>query len=286
MSPINSTGTILDRIVDQKRFRLDQRQQQRSLLDLRRDAEALTALPADFAAVLKQPKSLGLIAEIKQASPSKGIIAPDFRPVEQARAYAAANVQAISVLTEEDFFLGSDDYLVAVHAAVPQPILRKDFTIDPYQIYEARLLGASAILLIVALLSDEQLREYAALAQSLGLAALIEVHTMDELMRALDCGARIIGINNRDLKSFHVDLNTTERLASVIPQDRIVISESGIVTPRDMARVYRAGAHAVLVGETLMRSAGSNLADASASLSQVAATIRELYSEMPGAGRQ
>jgi len=288
------TGTILDRIVEQKRFRLEQRQSDLSLLDLRQKAEALIRLqsstahapealagmaanaaqPASFAAALRKPKSLGLIAEIKQASPSKGIIAPDFRPVEQALAYAQAEVQAISVLTEEDFFLGSDEHLQAIHAAVPQPILRKDFTIDPYQIYEARLLGASAILLIVAILSDSQLREFISLAQSLGLDVLVEVHTLEELMRAIDCGAQIIGINNRDLKTFHVDLGVTERLAGIIPNDRTVISESGIVTARDMARVYRAGAHAVLVGETLMRAGGSP--------ESVAATIRQLYSEMPG----
>ncbi len=280
MSPAQITGTILDRIVEQKRFRLDQRQQKITLAQLRRDAELLPTAPASFAEAIKIPKSLGLIAEIKQASPSKGIIAPNFRPVEQAQSYAAAGVQSISVLTEEDFFLGSDEHLTAVHSAVPQPILRKDFTIDPYQIYEARLLGASAILLIVALLDTAQIKEYHALAQGLGLSVLVEVHTLEELMRALDCGVPIIGINNRDLKSFHVDLNVTERLASIIPQDRIVVSESGIVTARDMARVYRAGAHAVLVGETLMRA--SETGDP---LAQVGAAIEELYRELPGVQR-
>ncbi len=274
MSKTIQTGTILDRIVEQKRFRLDQRHSQLSLHDLRRQAEALTDLPVDFASALRVPKSLGLIAEIKQASPSKGIIAPDFRPVEQAIAYDKAEVQAISVLTEEDFFLGSDDYLRAIHEVVKLPLLRKDFTVDPYQIYEARLLGASAILLIVAILSDDQIREFLAIARSLKLSVLVEVHSLDELMRAIDCGAQIIGINNRDLHSFHVDLTTTERLAGIIPNDRTVVSESGIVTARDMARVYRAGAHAVLVGETLMRASGS--------FDAVGATIRELYSEMPG----
>lgn len=274
MSATIQTGTILDRIVDQKRFRLDQRQAQLSLSDLRREAELLTVLPADFASALRRPKSLGLIAEIKQASPSKGIIAPNFRPVEQAIAYAHAEVQAISILTEEDFFLGSDDHLRAIHEAVQLPLLRKDFTVDAYQIYEARLLGASAILLIVAILSDEQIREFLNIARSLHLSVLVEVHSLDELMRAIDCGAQIIGINNRDLHSFHVDLATTERLAGIIPNDRTVVAESGIVTAKDMARVYRAGAHAVLVGETLMRASGS--------FDSVGATIRQLYSEMPG----
>ncbi len=268
------TGTILDRIAEQKRFRLEQRQAAQSFASLRSAAEALAEPPADFVAALRIPKSLGLIAEIKQASPSQGIIAPDFQPVEQARSYAAAGVQAISVLTEEDFFLGTDEHLRAVHAAVPTPLLRKDFTIDAWQIYEARLLGASAVLLIVALLDDAQLRDYLALARSLSLAALVEVHTLPELIRAIDCGAQLIGINNRDLKTFHVDLGVTERLAGIIPNDRTIVAESGISSAHDLARVYRAGAHAALIGETLMR-AGS-------SASAVAAAIRQLYAELPG----
>ena len=152
-----TTGTILDRIVTQKRFRLDQRLAKISLEQLRRDAEQLKTSPASFAEAIKVDKSLALIAEIKQASPSKGIIAPDFHPQEQAIAYAAAGVQAISVLTEEDFFLGSDEHLAAIRQVVPQPLLRKDFTIDPYQIYEARLLGASAILLRTRSISDAAL---------------------------------------------------------------------------------------------------------------------------------
>jgi indole-3-glycerol phosphate synthase len=278
MIPACATGTILDRIVEQKSFRLDQRQRLLPLENLRREAEALIARgpgPVNFAAALRQPKSLALIAEIKRASPSKGIIAPDFHPVLQAEDYDRSNVQAISVLTEEDFFLGSDEDLAAVHQAVPLlPLLRKDFTIDSYQIYEARLLGASAILLIVALLDDALLRDLLAQARSCGLSALVEVHTLGELLRAIDCGAQVIGINNRDLKTFHVDLSVTERLAGIIPNDRTVVSESGIATARDMARVYRAGAHAVLIGETLMRKAGSGDA--------VDAAIRQLYAEMPG----
>lgn len=274
MSPALQTGTLLDRIVGQKRFRLDQRMSQLPGTEIRQLAESLQTKPVDFALALRRPKSLGLIAEIKQASPSKGLIAPDFRPVEQALAYSNANVQAISVLTEEDFFLGSDDDFRAVRSSVSLPLLRKDFTIEPYQIYEARLLGASAVLLIVALLDNNQLREFMALCSQLSLQALVEVHTLEELMRALDCGAQLIGINNRDLHTFHVDLAVTERLAGVIPNDRLVVSESGISNAHDMARVYRAGAHAVLVGETLMRQAGS--------LSTVGDAVVQLYSEMPG----
>jgi indole-3-glycerol phosphate synthase len=271
---ILTTGTILDRIVEQKRFRLTQRERKLPLETLIAQVSALTTVPADFASVLRIPKRLSLIAEIKQASPSKGIIQPDFQPVSQAIAYAAANVQAISVLTEEDFFLGSDNDLRAIHAQVSTPLLRKDFTISAYQVYEARLLGASAILLIVAILSDRQLAELHQLARSLGLAVLVEVHNLDELLRAMSAGAEIIGINNRDLHTFHVDLSTTERLAGLIPQDKTIVAESGIENARDMARVYRAGAHAVLVGETLMRAAGST--------ESVTSKIKELLAQLPG----
>jgi indole-3-glycerol phosphate synthase len=216
---------------------------------------------------------LSLIAEIKKASPSKGLIQPDFNPAEQAAAYAAAGVQAISVLTEEDYFLGSDEHLKAVHAAVTVPILRKDFTVEPGQIYEARLLGASAVLLICAVLEDKELVEYLQLTHELGMQALVEIHSLPELMRALSAGAQVIGINNRDLHSFHVDLNTTERLAGLIPNDRVIVAESGITTANDLARVYRAGAHAALIGETLMRSAGSP--------ESVRAKIHELFGAMP-----
>ncbi len=274
-----STGTILDRIVDQKRFRLAQRQSQQPLAQLISQVEAQRARPADFAAVLRIPKSLAIIAEIKQASPSKGIIQPNFRPVSQARAYQAAQVQAISVLTEEDYFLGSDEDLQAIHQAVSLPLLRKDFTIDAYQLYEARLLGASAILLICAILSDSQLTALLALSRQLGLSALVEVHNLEELLRAMAAGAEIIGINNRDLHTFHVDLAMTERLAGLIPQDKIIVAESGIQTARDVARVYRAGAHAVLIGETLMRAAGL-AADHDEAL--VSRKIADLLAELPG----
>lgn len=274
-----TTGTILDRIVEQKRFRLAQRMRLLPLEQLVSQVACLTESPADFASGLRIPKSLALIAEIKQASPSQGIIQPNFQPVDQARAYAAANVQAISVLTEEDYFLGSDDDLRAVHAAVRTPLLRKDFLTEIYQVYEARLMGASAVLLICAILSDDRLAALLQTARQLQLAALVEVHSLDELLRAMAVGAEMIGINNRDLHSFHVDLSTTERLAGLIPQDKTIVAESGIQTARDIARVYRAGAHAVLVGETLMRAAGNIAAPGP---SAVINTIRGLLAELPG----
>ncbi len=275
---IRQTQTILDEIVEKKQQRLLIRRSQQPLEALQEKLQTAIqtgALPpaADFTADLRQSKSLSIIAEIKKASPSKGVIQPDFRPAEQALAYAAAGVQAISVLTEEDYFAGSSQDLQAVHAAVPTPLLCKDFIIEPGQIYEARLLGASAVLLICALLGDDDLANYLKLTKSLGMSALVEIHDLPELMRALAVGANVIGINNRDLKTFHVELGTTERLAGLIPTGRIIISESGIATPHDLARVYRAGVHGVLIGETLMRSAGSP--------DLVQNKIHELFRELP-----
>lgn len=278
MMVIRQTQTILDEIVARKQERLYERRKVQPVSELQAIYEAAGSagelpLNARFSDNLKQPKTLSLIAEIKKASPSKGLIQPDFNPAEQAAAYAAAGVQAISVLTEEDYFLGSDEHLKAVHATVTVPILRKDFTVEPGQIYEARLLGASAVLLICAVLEDKELAGYLQLTHQLGMQALVEIHSLPELMRALSAGAQVIGINNRDLHSFHVDLNTTERLAGLIPNDRVIVAESGITTANDLARVYRAGAHAALIGETLMRSAGSP--------ESVRAKIHELFGAMP-----
>jgi len=263
MTAILETRSILDQIVAKKRQRLDISRTTMPMEALREQFEQtrnhdFLPLIHDFTAGLHQRKSLGVIAEIKKASPSKGIIQPDFHPAEQALAYADAGVQAISVLTEEDFFLGSLQDLMLVRSQVKLPLLRKDFIIEPGQIYEARLAGASAILLICALLDDQMLAEYLGLAHQLGLAALVEIHDLPELMRALAVGASLIGINNRDLRTFHVDLAVTEQLAGLIPAGRTIVAESGLMTARDVARVYRAGAHAILVGESLMRAAGSH----------------------------
>lgn len=278
MMAVRQTQSILDQIVVKKQQRLQLRRQDSPvelLQEKLQDARNRGLLPVvpKFSENLRQSKSLGVIAEIKKASPSKGLIQPDFYPAAQAKAYSTAGVQAISVLTEEDFFLGCDEDLSAVRAAVKLPILRKDFIIEPGQIYEARLLGASAVLLICALLDDNELEQYLTLAYDLGMEALVEIHDLPELMRALAVGANCIGINNRDLRTFHVNLGTTERLAGLIPNDRIVVAESGIATPQDMSRIYRAGASAVLIGETLMRAAGS--------LDTVQSSLQGLFRDLP-----
>lgn len=272
-----ATNTILDRIVAQKKERIIARMEHRTLPELMQLAQSSPKPLADFeTAILSTP--LSLIAEIKKASPSKGVICENFDPAKQARAYENGGAQAISVLTEQDFFLGSDRYLTEVRDTVSLPILRKDFTIDAGQIYEARILGASAILLIAAILPDEILKEFLDIAHSLGMSVLFEVHTMQELMRALDLNVKIIGINNRDLQTFHVDLATTERLAPMIPAGRTIVSESGIFTATDISRCYRSGVRAVLVGESLMRRSDSNKA--------VEDAIAELFDDIPGrAGR-
>ena len=198
---------------------------------------------------------ISFVCEVKKASPSKGLIAPDFPYLRIAREYEEAGAAAISCLTEPDYFKGSDAYLREIAAAVKIPVLRKDFTVDPYMIYEAKALGASAVLLICAILDDTQLAEYLETAHSLGLSALVEAHDETEVRRALAAGARIIGVNNRDLHTFDVDINNSVRLRGLIPADRIYVSESGIRDADDVGVLYRNGTNAVLIGETLMRSA-------------------------------
>lgn len=234
----------------------------------------------DFFGALARPRrgDIGLIAEVKKASPSRGVICPDFDPVRIARAYEEAGASGLSVLTDEAFFQGSLEYLKAIRQAVSLPLLRKDFIIDERQILEAIEWGADAILLIVAILSDDQLRHYHTLANAAGLSALVEVHDETELERALSCGARLLGINNRNLKTFTVDLAVTERLAgqgaawahgrgnSVIDgmPDLLMVSESGIHTRADVLRLKACGARAILVGESLMAS--GRIADKAAEL--------------------
>ncbi|KAF0192417.1 MAG: indole-3-glycerol phosphate synthase [Gammaproteobacteria bacterium] len=193
-----------------------------------------------------------VIAEIKKASPSKGVLREDFYPVEIAVAYEQAGATCLSVLTDRDFFQGADEYLVQARAACRLPVLRKDFIIDPYQVYEARAIGADCILLIVAALDDEHMRELAALAARLGMDVLVEVHDAVELVRALTLDARLIGINNRNLKTFETRLETTLDLVAAMPADRIIVTESGIHTPDDVARMRRHGVNAFLVGEAFM----------------------------------
>lgn len=204
----------------------------------------------------RRNRSMGLIAEVKKASPSKGLIRPDFDPVALAKAYESAGADCISVLTDRDYFQGSNEYLTKVRAAVSLPLLRKDFIIDYRQIYEARVIGADAILLIAAILTKAQLAEFHDLAKSLGMDVLVEVHDAAELETVLETGkASLIGINNRDLRSFVTDLKTTEKLIGMLPDHVTIISESGIAGKADMDYLQSIGAHGVLIGEHFMRQA-------------------------------
>ncbi|HEY8596989.1 MAG TPA: indole-3-glycerol phosphate synthase TrpC [Thermomicrobiales bacterium] len=258
MTQTTGATTFLERIVAHKHREVAERKAQRPQAQVEREARANE--PAlDFAAALAGPE-MRLIAEVKGASPSKGILIEPFEPEAIAADYLAAGVDAISVLTDEAFFKGSLDYLRAVKAlsrsaATPRPILRKDFLLDRYQLAEARAAGADAILLIVAMLDDAALRDLHAATLDYGMAALVEVHNEAETERALAAGATIIGINNRDLHSFRVDLATTERLAPLVPQGVTIVGESGIGTVEDVRRLEAAGVDAILVGESLVKAA-------------------------------
>ena len=206
-----------------------------------------------FEAALRKP-GLSFICECKKASPSKGLIAPEFPYLQIAKEYEAAGADCISVLTEPKWFLGSDMYLKEIAAAVRIPCLRKDFTVDPYMIWEAKTLGAGAVLLIVSLLEEERLREYLQISEELGLSALTEVHDEAEAETAVRAGARIIGVNNRNLKDFSVDTGNSRRLREMVPEDVLFVSESGVKTAEDVAALRTAGADAVLIGEALMKA--------------------------------
>ncbi|MFH1570428.1 MAG: indole-3-glycerol phosphate synthase TrpC [Gemmatimonadota bacterium] len=235
-------------------------------LEEARAAASDTAPPADFAAALRAP-GISLIAEIKKASPSRGVIRADFDPEALARAYAGAGARALSVLTDEAYFQGRDAYLQIARRASGLPALRKDFTVDPYQIYESRLIGADAVLLIVALMDGGQLEDFVGLSGQLGLAALVEVHTAVELERAAGAGAALIGVNNRDLRTFETSLETTFALLPAMPAGAVKVSESGIRCRDDVGRLAAAGVDAILVGESLMREA------------DVGAKVRELLGQ-------
>ena len=245
---------ILEQLSAHARKRVEQKKTQIPEEEMRRMAEACRnrKIPS-FHDALAKPQ-MSFICECKKASPSKGLIAPEFPYLEIARSYQDAGADAISCLTEPKWFLGSDTYLKEIAEAVNIPVLRKDFTVDPYMIYEAKVLGASAVLLICAILTDEELAEYGKIARSLGLSALVEAHDEREVERALRVENAVIGVNNRDLRDFTVDCRNSVRLRKLVPRDRIFVSESGIRTPEDIEVLLRSGTDAVLIGETLMRS--------------------------------
>ncbi len=247
------TDTILDKILARKVEEIAERKAQVPVEEM---MEASLETPygvRDMVSALRKD-TVALIAEVKRASPSKGILMEDFAPVMIATTYNQNGASAISVLTDEDFFMGHLNYLTAVRESVTVPVLRKDFVIDPYQVYEGRVAGADAILLIVAALSDSQLEELYEVVIGLDMTALVEVHNEGEMERAIKLGAKLIGINNRDLKTFNVDLNTTAQLADRVGDDIVLVAESGIKNPGDVKRMGELGAHAVLVGESLVKS--------------------------------
>lgn len=247
---------ILDDLVASTRSRLEIVKKQVPAEIIRKSAEdAASSGIGDFPfkkALAK--KELSFICEVKKASPSKGVIAKNFPYLDIAESYESVGADAVSVLTEPEYFKGSTEYLKEISGRISLPCLRKDFIIDEYMIYEAKTIGASAVLLICAILSDEQLKEYLELAHSLGMSALVESHDTAEAERAAKAGAEIIGVNNRDLRTFTVDLNTTALVAQAVPEDKILVSESGIHSAEDIAAVRKSGADAVLIGEAFMRS--------------------------------
>lgn len=247
-----ASKTILDKIIHWKHGEIARHKRDRPA-EVMQAEMALAPPPRDFAAALRSP-GVSLIAEVKQASPSKGLLRHDFDAVALARVYEDNGAAAISVLTDQHFFQGNLDHLRAVRQNVGLPVLRKDFILDPYQVYEARAAGADAILLIVAALGDGDLKALYRLVYELGMAALVEVHNEAELERALKIGPRIVGVNNRDLRTLKVDLKTTARLRPLVPAEVVLIAESGVHTRADVAQLAAIGVDAMLVGEALVRA--------------------------------
>lgn len=241
---------ILDDIVAYKIKQIEEEKREMPLKEFEDKIQDIVT--RDFKAALNKP-GINIISEIKKASPSKGIIKPDFDPVAIAKVYEQISIDAISVLTEKKFFMGSDEYIAQVKGVTSKPVLRKDFIVDEYQIFQAKKIGADAILLIVAVLG-KRLKDFYKLAKELGLNCLIEVHSREELEIALEAEGEIIGVNNRDLRDFTVDLKTTEKFMKYMPKEDIVVSESGIKTPEDILYLKSIGVNAVLIGETFMRN--------------------------------
>jgi indole-3-glycerol phosphate synthase len=260
------TDTVLDKILSHKQEEIAANKARVSLSQVMKETYAVSA-PRDFVGALRREK-VALIAEVKKASPSKGVLIERFHPVGLGTLFEQYGASAISVLTDEKFFQGHLDYLTAIRDAVRVPVLRKEFVIDPYQVYEGRAAGADAILLIVAALEDGQMAELYKASIDMEMAVLVEVHNEAELERALKIGAKLIGINNRDLKTFEEDLGTTERLAKLVPEEVTLVAESAIRSVEDVRRMGAAGAHAILVGEGLVKA--GNMAE----------TIREFSSQL------
>ena len=247
---------ILDDIVAQRRIQLLNEMKRTSLKEMQRKAEIQLCqrAPLSLEKALKKD-TLSCICEVKKASPSKGLICEDFRPVDFAKEYEAAGADCISVLTEPSKFLGSDEYLREITAKVGIPCVRKDFTVDEYMIYEAKLLGAKAVLLICSILPQNLIKDYIKICDSLGISALVEAHDESEIKSAINAGARIIGVNNRNLKDFTVDTDNSRRMRELVPSDIIFVSESGVKSAEDIRLLRESGTDAVLIGETLMRAA-------------------------------
>lgn len=252
---------ILEEIAEKRKVDIESRKAKISLESIKEQAEELAGKELTehgkfwypFKSALSK-EGINFICEVKKASPSKGLIAEDFAYLEIAKDYEKAGAAAVSVLTEPEYFLGKDEYLKEIAENISIPAIRKDFTIDAYQIYEAKVLGASAVLLICSLLGDEKLEEFLEIAHSIGLSALVETHDEEEVKRALAAGAQIIGVNNRDLKTFTVDVNNSVRLRKLVTGEIVFVSESGIKTAEDIEKLKKNGTNAVLIGETLMRS--------------------------------
>lgn len=248
--------TILEQLADHARKRVMAEMEENSLDTMRELAMSKSSATGDLFAFEQalRKEDMSFICECKKASPSKGLIAPNFPYLEIAKEYEAAGADCISVLTEPKWFLGNDEYLKEIAKAVSIPCLRKDFTVDEYQIYQAKVLGASAVLLICSILTENQMKDYIRICDELGLSALVEVHDEQEVQTAINAGARIIGVNNRNLKDFSVDTNNSRRLRELIPPGILFVSESGVRTAEDVETLRKIGADAVLIGETLMRA--------------------------------
>lgn len=247
---------ILQKIVAVKHEELALAKGRKPLAEVREDAES-RVLTRDFVGALRAKIAAGLpavIAEVKKASPSKGVLREDFIPADIAQSYAEHGAACLSVLTDRQFFQGSVDYLKQARASCQLPVLRKDFMVDAYQIYEARAMGADCVLLIAAILDDAQMAEFEAIARHLGMAVLVEVHDAAEMARALKLKTPLIGVNNRNLRTFEVSLQTTLDLQAAVPADRLLVTESGILAPADVQRMRAAGVHAFLVGEAFIRA--------------------------------